>query len=57
MIQPEHTSDLAQQVQWDLKHDRMLLLFGLGKEISPKEYAAIASWFPGEKSAMSRWRK
>ena len=43
----EAETDQIQQMKWTADNDRKLLLVGLGREISPKEYAAIASLFPG----------
>ncbi len=42
-----------QKIKWDAENDVKLLLYGLGREISPKEYEAIAASFPG-KSIVTR---
>jgi hypothetical protein len=47
-INEKHGRTRAQKMTWTTANDRKLLLIGLGKEISPKEYAIIAGSFPGK---------
>lgn len=39
---------ILKKVCWTTENDRKLLIFGLGKEISKKEYQVIANTFPGK---------
>ena len=46
-INERHGVSRKQVMKWNAESDRKLLLLGLGKEISAKEYKAIAGSFPG----------
>ncbi|KAK3052530.1 hypothetical protein LTR09_006384 [Extremus antarcticus] len=45
-LNPRHATPRVQKIKWDAENDVKLLLYGLGREISPKEYEAIAASFP-----------
>ncbi|KAK3068329.1 hypothetical protein LTR53_014197 [Teratosphaeriaceae sp. CCFEE 6253] len=59
-IKPHATRFGVQKMKWTADNDRKLLLLGLGREISPKEYPAIASSYdekPTAKSVQERLTK
>ncbi|TKA79168.1 hypothetical protein B0A55_03481 [Friedmanniomyces simplex] len=50
-IKPQHSR--VQKMKWTVANDRKLLLFGLQRAISPKQFPAIAASFTEQPSAKS----
>jgi hypothetical protein len=45
-INPDSARGRERRMRWNADNDRQLLIFGLGRDVSGKEYEAIASSFP-----------
>ncbi|KAK4548414.1 hypothetical protein LTR36_009324 [Oleoguttula mirabilis] len=53
ILNQRHTAKRVQKMKWTAENDRTLLLYGLGREISTREYAIIAAEFPEQPTPKS----